>query len=66
MENSEDNRDINKAWDTIRENIKISFNGVSATVNQSIINRGLMKNIQNWLIEGSSRLKYSGCRTQLY
>jgi hypothetical protein len=33
-------------------------------VSQSIVNHGLMKNVQNWLVEGS-RLNYSGCRTQV-
>jgi hypothetical protein len=33
-------------------------------VNQSTVNRGLMRDVQNWLIEGS-RLNYIGCRTQV-
>jgi hypothetical protein len=33
-------------------------------LNQSIINYGLLKNFQNWLIEGS-RLNHSGCRSQV-
>jgi hypothetical protein len=56
--------DINTVWEPIRENIKISAKSVSAIVKQSIINHGLMRKVQNWLIEGS-RLNYSGCRTQV-
>jgi hypothetical protein len=39
-------------------------NIVSVIVKQSVINYGLMRNVQNWLIE-ESRLNYSGCRTQV-
>jgi hypothetical protein len=48
--------DINRAWDNIRENIKILAQESLVIVNQSVINRGLMRNVQNWLIKGS-RLK---------
>jgi hypothetical protein len=34
---------------------------LSVFVNRSLINHGLMTNVQNWLIKGS-RLNYSGCR----
>jgi hypothetical protein len=34
---------------------------VPVIVKQSVINHGLMRNVQNWLIEGS-RLNYSGYR----
>jgi hypothetical protein len=61
--NLEDNGDINRAWDAVRENIKISAKNVSVIVKQSVINHGLM-NVLNWLIEGS-RLSYRGCRTQV-
>jgi hypothetical protein len=37
---------------------------VSVTAKQSVIKHGLMRNVQNWLIE-RSRLNYSGCRTQV-
>jgi hypothetical protein len=37
---------------------------VLVIVNQSTINHGLIRNVQNWFIEGS-RLNYDGCRTQL-
>jgi hypothetical protein len=38
---------------------------VLVIVKQSITNHVLMRNVQNWLIEGS-KLNYSGCRTQVY
>jgi hypothetical protein len=63
LENLYDNGGINRAWETIRENIRISAR-VSDFVNQSLVNHGLMRNVKNWLIEGS-RLNYSGCRTQV-
>jgi hypothetical protein len=44
LENLDDNGDINKAWETIRENIRISAR-VSVFVNQSLINHGLMRNV---------------------
>jgi hypothetical protein len=37
---------------------------VQVIVNLSIINSGLVRNVQNWLIIGR-RLNYSGCRIQL-
>jgi hypothetical protein len=43
---------------------KFRLKRVWVIVNESIVNRGLMRNVQNWLIEGS-RLDYSGCRTQV-
>jgi hypothetical protein len=45
--------DINTAWNNIRENIKISAQESQVIVNQSIINHDLMRNVQNWLIQGS-------------
>jgi hypothetical protein len=39
-------------------------NSASVIVKQSLMNHGLMRNVQNWLIEGS-RLNYSGCRSQV-
>jgi hypothetical protein len=62
LENLEDSGDINRAWDNIRKNIKFRPKTVSVIVNQSIINYGLMRDVQNWLIKGS-KLNYSGCRT---
>jgi hypothetical protein len=53
LENLDDNGDI-KFWP----------NRVSGFVNRSLINHGLMRNVYNWLIEGS-RLNYSGCRIQV-
>jgi hypothetical protein len=37
VENLEDNGDINRAWDNIKENV----------------NHGLIRNLQNWLMEES-------------
>jgi hypothetical protein len=46
LENLDNNGDINKAWETIRENIRISDKKrVSDFVNQSLINHGLMRNV---------------------
>jgi hypothetical protein len=64
MENLEDSRDINGAWDNIRENIKISAQESLGYCESKHLNHGLMRNVQNWLIEGS-RLNYSGCRTKV-
>jgi hypothetical protein len=64
LEDLEDNGDINGAWDNITENIKISVQESLGYCETNIVNRGLMRNVQNWLIEGS-RLNYSSCRTQL-
>jgi hypothetical protein len=49
--NLEDSGDINRAWDNIRGNIKISAQRVQVVVNQSNVNRGLMRDVQNWFIE---------------
>jgi hypothetical protein len=64
LENLEDSGDINGAWGKIKVNIKTSAQDSLGFVNQSTVNNGLMRNVQNWLIEGS-RLNYSGCRTQV-
>jgi hypothetical protein len=45
LENLDDGGDINRAWDTIRENIKFRPKRVSVLVNQSLINHGLMRNV---------------------
>jgi uncharacterized FlaG/YvyC family protein len=44
LQNVEDNRDINNAWDAIRDNIKISAKKCIGHLMQSVINRGLMRN----------------------
>jgi arginine utilization protein RocB len=62
LEYLEDSGDINRAWDNIRENIKTSAQQSLVLVNQSTANCGLMRDVQNWLIEGS-RLNYIGCKT---
>jgi hypothetical protein len=46
LENLEDNGDINRAWDNIRENIKIL---AQESLGYCESNRGLMRNVQNWL-----------------
>jgi hypothetical protein len=43
-------------WDTIRENIKMSAKESTGYRESKDKNRGLTRNVQNWLIEGS-RLK---------
>jgi hypothetical protein len=53
LENSEDGGDINGTWDSIREKIIFRPKRVQVIVNQSIVNRGSMRNVQNWLIKGS-------------
>jgi hypothetical protein len=55
LENIEDNGDINKAWETIRENIRISAKG-SIRLCES-------KSYKPWLDEEC--LNYSGCRSQV-
>jgi hypothetical protein len=65
LEILEYNGDINRARDAIRQNIKMLPTSVSVIVKQRVINHGLLRNVQNWLIEGS-RLNYSGCRTQVW
>jgi hypothetical protein len=63
LENLEDSGDINRAWDNIRENIKISA--------QESLGFCQPKHHKPWFDEGcskllikGSRLSYSGCRTQ--
>jgi hypothetical protein len=64
LENLKDNRDINRAWALIERTSTAQPKRVLVIVNQSIITHDLMRNVQNWLTEGS-RLNYSGCRTQM-
>jgi hypothetical protein len=51
-----------RAWDNIRENINILAQESLGYCEPK--HCGLMRDVQNWLIEGS-RLNYSGCRTQV-
>jgi triphosphoribosyl-dephospho-CoA synthetase len=60
----EDSGDINRAWDNTRENIKTLAQDSLGYCESKTANRGLIRNVQNRLIEGS-RLHYSGCRTQV-
>jgi hypothetical protein len=64
LENLEDSGDINKAWDNIRENIKISAQESLGYCESKQCKLWLTRNVQNLLIKGS-RLNYSGCRTQV-
>jgi hypothetical protein len=64
LENLEDSVDINKAWDNIREDITISAQETLGYCEAKHRKKGLMRDVQNWLIKGS-RLNYSGCRTQV-
>jgi hypothetical protein len=45
LENLDDNGDINKAWETIRENIRFFAKESIGIWNRSLINHGLMRNI---------------------
>jgi hypothetical protein len=45
LENLDDDGDINRAWNTIRENITILAKGASVLVNRSLINNGLLRNV---------------------
>jgi hypothetical protein len=64
LHNLEDNGDINGAWDGIRENIKISAKECIGHCKEKRHKPWFDEDVQNWLIEGS-RLKYSGCSTQV-
>jgi hypothetical protein len=61
LRNLDDNVDINNAWKNIRENINNSAK--ESPGHELNMNHGLMKNVQNYYIQGS-RLNWSGCRTQ--
>jgi hypothetical protein len=61
LENLDDIGDINKAWETIRENIRILAKESIGLCESKSYKNGLMR---DWLIEGS-RLNYNGCRTQV-
>jgi hypothetical protein len=43
---------MNRTWDAIRENINILAKESTGHVDHAI-NHGLMRNVQNWLNEGS-------------
>jgi hypothetical protein len=64
LENLEDNEDIISAWSDIRVNTNISAKSECVIVKQSVMKRGLMKNVPNCLIEGS-RLNYNSHRIQV-
>jgi hypothetical protein len=55
----------NQSYLTWKKNIYVANDlDTYILIGQSIVNRSLMRNVQNWLIEGS-RLNCSGCRTQV-
>jgi hypothetical protein len=70
---SETSLQLSKTWRTVgtstgRETIlertsTLRPKRVQVIVNQSIVNRGLMRDVQNWLIEGN-RINYGGFKTQ--
>jgi hypothetical protein len=64
LENLEDRGDVNRAWDNIRENVKILAWESLGYCESKHVNHGFMRNVQNWLFDGS-RLNHSGCRTQV-
>jgi DNA repair ATPase RecN len=59
LENLQDSGDINRAWDNIRQNIKILAQESLDYCESRHRKTWLMRNVQNWLIKGS-RLNYSG------
>jgi hypothetical protein len=64
LENLEDSGKINRAWDNIRENIKICAQDSLGYCESKYVKSDLIRNFQNRLIEGS-RLNYSVCRKQV-
>jgi uncharacterized FlaG/YvyC family protein len=45
LENLADNGDINRAWETIRDNIRISAKDSIRLLNVSLTDHGLMRNV---------------------
>jgi hypothetical protein len=64
MEILENNGDISRAWDSIRENIKGLAQESLGHCESKHHETWFDGSVQNWLMEGS-RLNYSGCRTQV-
>jgi hypothetical protein len=64
QENLDDNGDINRAWETIRENIKISAKESIRLCESKSYKPWFDEECLKWFIEGSG-LNYSGCRTQV-
>ena len=62
LKNLNDSKDINRAWESNEDNIKISAKD-SVDLNRSSKNHGLMKNFYDFYIKGS-RQKHSGYRIQ--
>jgi hypothetical protein len=63
LENFEDSGDINRAWDNIRQNIKI-FAQESLDYCESKHCKPWFDEEYSQLVDQGSRLNYSGCRTQ--
>jgi hypothetical protein len=53
---------VNRAWDNVRENIKISAQESLGYCESKRSKSFLMRNVRNWLIAGN-RLNYGGCWT---
>jgi hypothetical protein len=51
-------------WTILERTSKFRAKKVYVTVNQSTVNHGLMRDVQNWFIDGR-RLNDSGCMTQV-
>jgi hypothetical protein len=64
LENLNDNGDINRAWDVIRESITISDKECISHCVGKHHKTWFDEECLNWLIKGS-RLNYSGCRTKV-
>jgi hypothetical protein len=64
LENLEDSGDINRAWDIVRENIKILAEESLGYCESKYRKPSFDEECSDWLIKGS-RLNYSGCRTQV-
>jgi hypothetical protein len=54
LENLEDNMDINSVWNAIRENIRVSAKECIGHCEAKRHKHGLMRNVQNRFIEGTT------------
>jgi hypothetical protein len=64
QENVDDGGDINRVWETIRENMKVSVKESISLCESKSHKPWFDEESLNWLIEGSG-LNYSGCRSQV-
>jgi hypothetical protein len=60
----DDDVDVNRAWKSIRKNMKASAIDSLIIVSWNSINHGLMKGAENCSIKGS-RLNCNGCRIKV-